>query len=415
MVYGTTLGLALDVSSFQPQSIFSKAENRLMSTLSRYVFVPVGLFLSLAMTPLESAAQQPESPCFLGGDDCGAAPPSPSTGAKKWHPGHYMQLMAGKNDVTQEYRFARYDEIANNTDIEGVAYYFRWSMLEGDTRGDYSAGFAMLHAELDKLESLAVPKRLIIRMNSIAYGKPCPAADHYPAYVKNNGWLFETSSCIIKLWDADAATAYIELLQAYAAEFDDEPFFEAIYLVRETAPGWQGRPVAPDFSKSAYIANMERIVAAAGEAFVKTNAIQSLNFIGNQSDVNKHMAYLYSQNVGHGAPDLMPPTCTPKGSEVQSDIAYIGLPGGDKDWRGILPSLRSIEATEMGGHLGDCFPDQLHDWANNTIKASHVFWMRNTYAGTAAQQWPAILAFLKTHPITNRACPSMYTQGCQTE
>jgi hypothetical protein len=392
-------------------------EARTARKASSWLVLGLGaFFVGMVLMPLGGLSQtvvKPKPPCLLDSGDCDAVDGEAFKPRKKWHPGHYMQLMNGETDTDQNYRFARYDEIADNANIEGVSYAFRWSMLEGDTRGDYSAGFALLHAELDKLESLAIPKRLIIRMNTIAYGKTCPAKTHFPSYVINNGWLFETSSCIIKFWEAAPTEAYIDLLNAYAAEFDDEPYFEGIYLIRETAPGWQGRPVAPDFSPSAYISNMERIVAAAGAAFEKTNAVQSLNYLGTQNDVNEHMAYIFSRGVGHGAPDLLPEKCADR-APVQSDISYLGLSGGVEDWRGTLPSIRSIEVTQMGLNLGDCTPSQLYDYGNHTIKASHILWQRNTFAGTAAQQWPAILKFIQTNPVTNTACPKMYTQGCDS-
>ncbi|KKM20424.1 hypothetical protein LCGC14_1645650, partial [marine sediment metagenome] len=88
-------------------------------------------------------------------DQGGAAP-------KKWHPGFYMQISKGFHEQTQSNRFNQYDTIASNTDVTGIMSSWRWSVLEGNTQGDYTAGLAELQAEIDYCKNLAVPKRYMM-------------------------------------------------------------------------------------------------------------------------------------------------------------------------------------------------------------------------------------------------------------
>jgi hypothetical protein len=370
------------------------------------------------MMPMVGWAQavvKPMPPCLIGAENCEAVGRGPMP-KKKWNPGHYMQLKNNDEMDVQANRFKLYDEIADNKDLEGVVWKVKWSLLEGSTRGDYSDGFALIHAELDKLESLAVPKRFVLRFESIAFGKTCPAG--FPKYLEANGWLFQTFNCLFKKWNDEAVDAWIDMIEAYAAEFDDEPFFEAVYLIKESSVGLRGAEPPPDFSMAAYWKNLRRIMAAGGKAFVKTNAVMSLNHAPGQDAMNAAMQYAYDQGLGHGDPDTVPKSCW-KGDPYpkKGDVAYAGMKsyGGVRDFRGDMPSLRSAEVSEMGLKLGDCYPSELYDHINNFIQASHMFWSHNTYAGTEGQQWQAILEFIKTHPMTNTACPKLYTQGCNRD
>jgi hypothetical protein len=393
-------------------NLFSAVESRCAPWL-------LGLFLGLALIPTVTWAQtgkKPKPPCLIGAEDCAAIDRGASP-KKKWNPGHYMQLKGNPRMDIQANRFVIYDEIAHNEDLEGVVWKVKWSLLEGDTPGDYSEGFKLIHAELDKLESLAVPKRFILRFESISFGNECP--EGYPRYLNSNEWLVQTGkSCIFRMWNDKAVTAWIDLLEAYAEEFDDEPYFEAVYLIKESSVGWQGSEPAPDFSKADYWRNLRRIMAAGGAAFVKTNAVMSLNHAPDQDTMNAAMQYAYDSGLGHGDPDTIPESCWKEEPfPKKGDIAYTGMKshGGVKDFRGDMPALRSAEVSEMGLKLGDCYPSELYDHQNNLIRASHMFWSHNTYAGTAEQQWPAILEFIKSNPMTNTRCPKRYTQGCKTD
>lgn len=320
----------------------------------------------------------------------------------KWNPGHYMQVQRGNGDIVQSTRFGYYDQIAANPDIVGVVVPVRWKALEG-AQGNYSAGITMLQAEIEKLKGLTVPKRLYLRIIDLGYNQP--ASDIFPPYMVNSGAMFQTAtSSIWRKWNATYMDSYIAMVTAYAAAFDNEPFFEGLYLIRETAPGWGGTTPPPDFSDAAYQTQLRRLALAAKTAWTKTNVIMPTNFMpGGQSEMDSHIAYLASIGVGIGGPDVLPPPHS-------GTWAYKTLTGasGGHDYRGEIPVQYSIEASELGGSIGSWTPAQLYDFANNTLRCSHLFWDRNTYQGSVSQQWPAIMTFIASNPLTYTAPPTVY-------
>lgn len=319
----------------------------------------------------------------------------------KWNPGHYMQIGRGNADTVQPQRFVYYDDIATNTNIVGVVVPFRWNMLEG-AQGDYSAGIATIRAEIAKLKSLSSPKRLYVRIIDNGFNQP--ASDIFPSYLIETGATFETNtSSIWRKWNANYMDAYIAMVTAYAVEFDDEPYFEGLYLIRETALGWGGSQPPPDYDNTAYVTQLQRLALEAKTAWTKTNVIMPTNFIGGQSVMDSHIAYLASIGVGIGGPDVLPPPSV-------GTHAYKTLTGdsGGHDYRGEIPVQYSIEASELGGSLGSWMPSDLYDFANGTLQTSHLFWQRNYSTGQTEQQWPAIMEFIADNPLTYTAPPAVY-------
>jgi hypothetical protein len=332
---------------------------------------------------------------------------------KKWHPGHYMQITRGNADLVQSTRFGYYDAIASDTHVIGVVVPFRWSQLEGASAGDYAAGIATIQAEVNKLKGLAVPKRLFIRLMDFHYGGSGGVSNYFPAYVSGTYTYQGTNGVGWCRWDSTAMDHYIAMLSAYAAAFDDEPYFEGLYLNRESAAAL-GSTTPCGYTGAAYDSSYRRMVAAEVAVFKKSNVIESINYLVSQSTTNSHIAYLSSVQAGMGGPDVLPTACT-----TQTPYAYNTLTGtsGGHDYRSEIPVLYSVEASEMGGVLGNCTIDQLRDYANDTLQASHVFWDRNTFSGSASQQWSGgILPYIQTgaNALTHTSCPSIYTQGCDT-
>ena len=143
--------------------------------------------------------------------------------ALKWHPGHYMQIPRGKWYLQQRNRFRLYDQISGERDLEGVVVPMPWSQLE-PSRGNYAAGIELVRAELDKLASLRVPKRMFIRMMDSGYMETCPATTMMPGYVTQLGGSIQTDKgCMWRRWDETTMGYYIDMLKAYGAALDDQP------------------------------------------------------------------------------------------------------------------------------------------------------------------------------------------------
>lgn len=358
--------------------------------------------VSATLAPAFALAGVPNPPASICFDDNCVTAPAPSQNVKKWHPGHYMQVLRGNADTAQSTRFTYYDQIASNTDLEGVVVPFRWSQLEGNTPGNYSAGIATIQAEISRLKSLSVPKRMILKVVDFNYGGTLPTSSHFPAYLGSADLLFQgTNGVGWKRWNSMAMGYFVDMLRAYAAAFDKEPYFEGILLIKETAPAVGSAPPS-DYSATKYDAQLRRLALEARNAFARSNVIVPVNFHISQSATNSYIAYLATIGVGVGNPD----TCAD--CKMWGDLAVQGL-SGNVDHRRSIPLVWSVENSELGldsvGPAGGYLPSQIYSYANDTLHVTHLLWDRNTFAGTSAQQWPAILKFISSNPLTSTRCP----------
>jgi len=370
-----------------------------------------GLLVSalLLATPTVTFTATPAAPgsvCIETAQDCGRVP----SAGKKWHPGHYMQVMRGTADAVQSTRFRYYDQIASNTNITGVGVFFRWAQLEA-ARGDYSAGIALVRAELNKLKGLAAPKRLAIRIRDEAWGETCPGSGTFPAYLQSAGKLFTTKSqCIWKRWDPEAMGWFINMLNAYAAQFDREAYVEIISPFHETSIGWGGSTRPAGYSDAALDQQYRRLANALAASWKRTNIWIPSNHGLNETMMAGYVAHLSSLSIGTGNPDTCP-TCN-----MSIDGIVRGVIGGH-DYRGEIFNSMSVEASELGydsvGPDGGFTAQQIFDYANGTQRVNHLFWDRNVSTGTTQQRWDTgILPLINSRPLTNTSCPKSYSSGC---
>lgn len=439
----------------------------------------LGLVACLELVSLAASAQPPpKAPtnlCIAGavcvastapaapGVSAPTPPPSapPSGGAKKWHPGHYMQtwrnssyLFSPDYATAQKVRFADYDSIASNANIKGVRTYYMWSMLEGATHGDYAAGFALLHAEINKVKGLAQPKRLVVIVMDSANYSICNSQacqnNFFPSYFVAAGCVgASTSNGIqtkIKSWDPVCRGYLTDMMKAYGAEFDREPFLEGFMFPYETIMP----PDTPGYSADAYDKGMKEIILAMSKAFPTTNLGMTLNYFIDPAHTASLAAYAASIGVGWGDGD----TCN--GADTQGGTwghqVTIGLMGGH-DYRGEVPLMWGVEASELGygvvcGPLSPS-PDnppsgysakQVYAVTNDQIHTNFMYWEHNIFIGANSQRWyncdpdgaancaqtsnpGGILTLINTTPLTHTACPTVYDKlygngaagsGCNT-
>jgi hypothetical protein len=115
---------------------------------------------------------------------------SPSvTSAKKWHPGDYIMMPRSASlKFDQAARFAIYDGQASNATFVGWNFLTVWANLEGATHGNYTAGDALILAEIAHLKNLAKPKRLILQIDDEMYNG---SFSWYPTYLVSAGCVFQ--------------------------------------------------------------------------------------------------------------------------------------------------------------------------------------------------------------------------------
>ena len=347
-----------------------RAERRLVPQL-------VGC-LSLALIPVIgcSAPKPPGGVCAK--DDPSAecrtapAPQLAAAGAMKWNPGHYMQILLNEStDDKQSTRFGWYDEIATNTAIEGVALRLKWGQLEA-SKGQYT--FDTLHAELDRLKSLDVPKRLFVRIHDRDYGDSSCDSDMYPADLRNGKGCAEASNGnLARIWDPAVTDRLIALYEAMAREFDDDPYFEGVMLIRETATNGEIRD--DSYSESAYLSQLKRLAEGGAAAFARSNVVMPVNWLGNQKNVDDLIEFNAALGLGQGGPDVLP-----DGLSSHRVPAYNTLEGLSTgvEYRERMPILYSVEPTQLGGSLcKSCLPQDIHEFAETRLNATHLFWTRH--------------------------------------
>lgn len=432
MVNGTTLGLAFEDYPFRRRSVFSIVEKCSMSTLSQNVFALVSLFLSLVMMPLDSAAQmlEPKPPCFPGADDCGAAsPPVPSTGATKWHPGHYIQLLRGSK--VQSDRFNIYSANQNNSDVEGFVAWYRWPQIEA-SQGDYSAGIALIQAELDYLARLNTTKRLIIAFKNKDYGGACPSSDHFPAYVQSAGLTVTiNNSCNLRMWDATAQGYYIAMLKALGDAFDSHPLVEALVLTQESAHGFGKTTPPAGFSAADAEIQFQRTITEVKPSWPTTNVTFSVNwepFAPSGAMARTFAILANTPGMMFGSPDSWPAPqggLGPPGDQAMKGETANGFSDGT-DYRGVIGSMPGVEASTLGGDfltppVGGYTINEVFDNMHNTLGGSHLRWDYNIPAydygskdsdPAVGQGIAAMRTLWSTTPVTNTACPTAYKTGC---
>jgi hypothetical protein len=341
-----------------------------------------------------------------------------------------MQILRGSGDSVQSNRFGYYDEIASDAGIEGVTVPFRWSQMEG-AEGNYSAGFALVQAEINKLKNLAVPKRLIIRFSDSAYGSGITCAGSsggfLPSYLLSGGYLWDGSNgvkCALRYWDASAMNKLIALWQAYGDEFNDEPYFEGFVLPRELA--LSGGQNEADFSTAAYVTQLQRFATEVQPHWPNTWFGFVTNYVHSQSGMNSLIAHMATLGLAPGDADTIP-----DGNPVTDGIRTIrGLSGG-VDYRGVVPIWMSMEASEMGldsvGSNGGYSPTEALTYYNDTIKANFAIIDRNTFAVSSSEPcdsladcgWTTWRTFMNnpSNALTTTDCPTSIVArgGCDTD
>ena len=325
-----------------------------------------------------------------------------SAQAVKWHPGNYLTLNGGGN---QAEHFRHIDEIAREPAIKGVHLRIWWSELER-SKGVYD--FSKIDAYLKKLKSLPAPKRLVVMVMDRKFnsGSKAGIVPNYlmsePIY-KGGVTLQKANGAgyVARLWETPVMDRLIALYRALGTRYDSDPYVEG-FATAETvlSLGTQSQWPA-GYSTEILLKQYLRFAAAARQTMPRTNLFVGTNFLGSDFQMGTLMQALYDAQLGAGGPGVMPNKIT------QAQRVWTGQTGAD--YRGGLAIGNSIEALALGGNKGSHTPKEISDYAYKTLHVNHLFWVRNTWKGTAKQQWSqGILPFLRTNPPVRTACPQSY-------
>lgn len=374
-----------------------------------------------------------------------------SVSAKKWHPGHYMQVgrafsesigsctsppisTACFNEGTA-LRYSYYDAASFNgvTQIKGAAIDYAWVQLE-DTQGDYTRGKALVDAEFAKLKAMG--KRMRIRIFDEHYGANSTYFKVLPVYMNTLQCLAAyPSPPIVKpmYWNATCRARYLALLSAYSY-LDADPMFEGITLIGETSVSNISLMTvlngggATGYTPAGFNAGLQAMVAAGLAAFPTSTVSLYLNYLDSgKSDTDTMMAYLYSVGAGVGAPDSSPTI------PIWGYGAYKGtLTANSVNYTGAIPWWTGVEASELGTGAQPTYKTAtIWTWLDLTMHSPNVAWDRQNYttncvyvkadgtsdgsdASCTLDHWGTVggggmLDYLIAHPTpTSSGCPTRY-------
>lgn len=351
---------------------------------------------------------------------------STGTGGLKWHPGHYMLLDGGTwSSTVQATHFSQIDAICANSNIKGVQITFKWSNFE-TALNNYSQGFTFVQAYLTRVA--ACNKRLMVVVREREFGTPngnWPST--LPTYLNSgtyNGgaWLGTVGQsyagnlrALARIWDPVVMNRLIALSQAYGAQFDDDPNFEMFAIEGETSVS--AGPSEDGFSYAGWYTQLKRWVEASRAAWPHTQLRLYTNWTGTDAQLNDLMA--------HGAPRQVAICCGPDvlpDRGITADRVVRGLNGngtvhaGWLDYRGQVGIVTEVQYPEWAGSYGDWTPEELYDYAHDTLRTTHMVWYRNEAVGTSEKRWSTgILPFINSisGAVYTTSCPTLYT-ACDT-
>jgi hypothetical protein len=392
----------------------------------------IGLSGSLAWLPLAAgAATAPVAPSKIcvNGKCSTSLVATPTSGAPgiKWHPGHYVWL---DPHTTQAAQFSAINSLSGETTVQGFQLLVNWASLEGSTPGDYSQGFALIDAFLAKLASLQVPKRLILGVNERSFGTP-PAAGTdcadaasglLPSYLAS----FSDGGCAIaapgaagslavtaRFWESNVMDRLIALSQAYAQRYDTNPLLEMFMGNGETSVA---APAGSNFDAPTYYIQLKRWFDASEKAWPHTQLRLAANYGGSNAQMLDLMTYATANGgviIGGPDPELPLPNIT---RTIQTNQIFRAAVGGGPDFRTSVPWVGEVQSMGLGVKYTQT-PSDIFTYESNTMHASYMIWMRNTWVGGAPQMWSTgELPFIQSiqGKIAGGSCPTNYQQGCNT-
>lgn len=292
--------------------------------------------------------------------------------------------------------------------IEQSQGVYDWSQVDADFNYCKSIGkrFAALIATNTGNHSGTAALPAYILANS-TYGAS-PTAGQYGC------WNYNGSSLLLMATWRPAVQARLNLLtQAFAARYDNDPFFELICLYETSGVI---TVAAPDYNNGAMLTQYTSWAATAINAFAKSNVSSQNNYCGSQSDTNTLTAYLAANRGGIGGPDVWAARLNAgEGGPTWGQQSLTGQSTGI-DLRGVMGSFQTVEQPELdGSQFGSpvSTPLEIFQNASGNFHASHIFW---TYiAGGGNGDWATkVLPMINANPIVFTSCPSNYASygGC---
>lgn len=346
-----------------------------------------------------------------------------ATSPFKYTPGHYLVFDAGSGGGTDADKQALMADFANEPNLVGFMSRQRWKNIE-TAEGVYN--YALIDGYLDALPS---GKKLILGIREQLFGGGVQTDAHgmFPAYMDSvgSGPYFYTGGTAwsggltVALNDDEAAAMdrKIALYTALIEHYDDDDRLEML-VGGETAVGALG----VGYSASDHLTQYIRLARAIGAIPGRRTPVKfSTNYLGTVAAsggtlMQSLIDVCVEEQIAIGGPDTMPR------AEREFDDAevYLGLEGNPAtDYRGLVPRVASVDATEIGGYLGNFTPEQLWNdpyYGHDNMRPTHWLWFHNLPGraedSTTATQWDtAILPWIRIRPLNTSNTTNPYGGG----
>jgi hypothetical protein len=313
--------------------------------------------------------------------------------AVDFHPGHYYWPSTSYwTPENQDAHFRSLDALSDNPYIKGIKVGFHWKYFETDDGGDYTPGFTIIKAYLDKLRSLKTRKHLILHINERTYNYSGSA---YPQYLIDNGsvvyapsgtyWSGRLSSAA-KIWEKPVMDRLIAMTKAIAGKFNTDDRFEMLSLGEST----HGALVPNNIPFQDYYNQLVRWFTENKAVWTRTILRLNANYIRNQGWMRNLITTVVNApqagGIGVGGPDPELPLPTPS-RLIEANQVFRGLDGGT-DLRGAVPWVGEVQAMGLGVKYTQT-PKEIFDYYYNVMHVTHMIWLQNVNQGVGDvdQQW----------------------------
>jgi hypothetical protein len=317
----------------------------------------------------------------------------------------------------------------------------------GSITGAYVYQFAQIDAYLSYLETkLDVPRHFVLSVAPGVFNGTTLDDSVLPNYILTDpamgpspvsgsyGWWGGTgngNTATAALHRTALNDRWTALVKAIGAFYDGEPYFEGFAQQEDS---WEEGALStngcPDYSNSAYLANMRTFLSAAVAAFPHTNVIEQNSWVGVATDAQELEDWMTKHRVAPGEADTVGASAIQAGGIAGAlpwgVAAYLGVVANGSSWsppydmRPMIRYMPDVEAPDMGafgGLGGQSFsPSDLLSALNDTLQASHVFWDMIPDGATdilppndnGQAWWSNLCAFLAAHPLTHTTYPQVY-------
>lgn len=382
----------------------------------------LGLALASLAGQATAATPNPPSTICIDSTSCGSS----AGAAFKWYPGTYVFPGSVKCDSgTQGNDFATIDEIASVPQVKGVYIRWEWSCFEGNTAGDYSAGFARIDAYIAKLAPLG--KKLMLSVWPMYWGD-CSSAEvsqghpnfvPLPAYIQaQSRWVYycqNSRTYTIAFDQPGVVDRLIALSAALAARYDTNPTV-VMWEPHEETAGLQGT-ASLGWTWDAAQTQWRRLFAAMATQWRHTIVRDAINWLKDNQSCNADVLASGRAGIAFGGADAMPESLM----QIMCNYVYRGLdyPSGNinssfADYRETYPWI----SEHQGGviYRNDAATlQQFQDYDHDTMHARFIIWVKQTWDGGTNRYWNNVLPFIQGGhtPVYSTACPRGWTCNSQ--